>query len=146
MPDLPLLVYGPRSLDYDFGPAHPLTPRRFGPGIELLRAVGAEPGLAPEPASDEELLLCHTRSYLDVVRRFSESDLGWMEPDAGLGVGELSVAPRSIGPVQAALAGLELRAARDAATAAEAAPTVAAVRAIAAGVRSVASLETRIAG
>ena len=73
------------------------------------------------------------------------------DPDAavllvGLGVGELSVAPRSIGPVQAALAGLELRAARDAATAAEAAPTVAAVRAIAAGVRSVAALETRIAG
>jgi len=70
MPDLPLLVYGPRSLDYDFGPSHPLTPRRFGPGIELLRAVGAEPGLAPGPASDEELLLCHTRGYLEVVRRF----------------------------------------------------------------------------
>ena len=45
-----LLVFGPRSTDYDFGPGHPLTPRRFGPGIDLLRAVGAEPGLAPEPA------------------------------------------------------------------------------------------------
>ena len=42
-----LLVFGPRSTDYDFGPGHPLTPRRFGPGIDLLRAVGAEPGLAP---------------------------------------------------------------------------------------------------
>ena len=29
----PLLVYGPRSTTYDFGPEHPLTPRRFGPGI-----------------------------------------------------------------------------------------------------------------
>ena len=46
-----LLVFGPRSVDYDFGPGHPLTPRRFGPGIDLLRAVGAEPGLAPEPAA-----------------------------------------------------------------------------------------------
>ena len=64
----------------------------------------------------------------------------------GLGVGELSVAPRAIASVQAALSGLELGAARDAATAAEAAPTVAAVRAIAAGVRSVAPMETRIAG
>ena len=42
----PLLVFGPRSLTYDFGPGHPLTPRRFGPGIDLLRAVGALPGLA----------------------------------------------------------------------------------------------------
>ena len=73
------------------------------------------------------------------------------DPDAavlfvGLGVGELSVAPRAIAAVQAALSGLELRAARDAATAAEAAPTVAAVRAIAAGVRNVVTMETRIAG
>ena len=37
----PLLVFGPRSLAYDFGPSHPLTPRRFGPGIDLLRHVGA---------------------------------------------------------------------------------------------------------
>ena len=54
-----LLVYGPRSRTYDFGPGHPLTPRRFGPGIDLLRAVGAEPGLAPEPATDDELAWCH---------------------------------------------------------------------------------------
>ena len=48
-------MFGPRSTDYDFGPGHPLTPRRFGPGIDLLRAIGAEPGLAPEPATDDEL-------------------------------------------------------------------------------------------
>ena len=53
--DGPLRVYGPRSATYDFGPGHPLTPRRFEPGIDLLRAVGAEPGLAPEPATDDEL-------------------------------------------------------------------------------------------
>ena len=87
MADLPLLVFGPRSLDYDFGPAHPLTPRRFGPGIELLRAVGAEPGLAPEPATDDALRLAHSAGYLEVVRRFSEVDHGWMEPEAGIGVG-----------------------------------------------------------
>jgi acetoin utilization protein AcuC len=80
-----LLVYGPRSASYDFGPAHPLTPRRFGPGIDLLRAVGAEPGLAPEPAPDEELLWCHTRRYLEVVKRFSAQPFGG--PDAGIGEG-----------------------------------------------------------
>lgn len=80
-----LLVYGPRSATYDFGPSHPLTPRRFGPGIDLLRAVGAEPGLAPEPASDAELAWCHTRSYIDVVRRFSAQPFG--APAAGIGEG-----------------------------------------------------------
>ncbi|HEX5827335.1 MAG TPA: acetoin utilization protein AcuC, partial [Candidatus Limnocylindrales bacterium] len=69
--DGPLLVFGPRHLAYDFGPHHPLTPRRFGPGIDLLRAVGAEPGLAPEPATDEELLRIHLPAYLDQVKRFS---------------------------------------------------------------------------
>ena len=68
--DGPLLVFGPRSTTYDFGPAHPLTPRRFGPGIDLLRAVGAEPGLAPEPATDEELLAVHRPEYIAAVRRF----------------------------------------------------------------------------
>ena len=68
----PLLVFGPRSTTYDFGPGHPLTPRRFGPGIDLLRAVGAEPGLAPEPASDEELGVVHTAEYIAAVRGFGE--------------------------------------------------------------------------
>jgi acetoin utilization protein AcuC len=65
----PLLVFGPRSLSYDFGPAHPLTPRRFGPGIELLAAVGAVPGLAPEPATDAALARLHLREYIATVRR-----------------------------------------------------------------------------
>src|SRR3954449_11112069 len=80
-----LLVYGPRSTSYDFGPAHPLTPRRFGPGIDLLRAVGAEPGLAPEPAADADLLRCHTAAYLAAVRRLSADPFGPAE--AGIGIG-----------------------------------------------------------
>jgi acetoin utilization protein AcuC len=87
--DVPLLVFGPRSLTYDFGPSHPLTPRRFGPGIDLLRALGAEPAIAPEPATDEELLLCHSPRYLAAVRRFSEMDLDpWAEAEAGIGPGD----------------------------------------------------------
>jgi acetoin utilization protein AcuC len=81
-----LLVYGPRSGTYDFGPGHPLTPRRFGPAIDLLRSVGAEPGLAPEPATDRVLRLCHAKGYLDVVKRFSASPLGG-DGEAGIGEG-----------------------------------------------------------
>src|SRR5437899_991026 len=82
----PLLVFGPRSVDYDFGPFHPLTPRRFAPGIDLLRTVGAEPGLAPEPASDEELRLVHTVAYLRAVRRLSADPSG--PPEAGIAPGD----------------------------------------------------------
>jgi acetoin utilization protein AcuC len=82
----PLLVFGPRSATYDFGPSHPLTPRRFGPGIDLLRAMGAEPGLAPEPATDEELLAVHTRRYIHAVRRLSGDPSAY--PEAGIGPGD----------------------------------------------------------
>ncbi|MGH2468196.1 MAG: acetoin utilization protein AcuC, partial [Candidatus Limnocylindrales bacterium] len=68
-PIQPLVVFGPRSLDYDFGPLHPLTPRRFGPGSGLLRALGAEAFIAPEPASDAELERLHDPAYIEAVRR-----------------------------------------------------------------------------
>jgi acetoin utilization protein AcuC len=82
-PSGPLLVFGPRSTTYDFGPGHPLTPLRFGPGIDLLRHVGAVPGLAPEPASDEDLRRVHLPEYIATVRRISA------DPDGlgGAGIG-----------------------------------------------------------
>jgi acetoin utilization protein AcuC len=80
-----LLVYGPRSASYDFGPGHPLTPRRFGPALDLLRAIGATPGLAPEPVVDEELLACHSAGFVRVVRGFSADPFGL--PTAGIADG-----------------------------------------------------------
>lgn len=102
-----LLVFGPRSTDYDFGPGHPLTPRRFGPGIDLLRSVGAEPGLAPEPASDADLLLCHDREYIEVVRLFSVDPFGFAE--AGIGLGDNPAFP-GMHDAGAAVAGGSMRA------------------------------------
>jgi acetoin utilization protein AcuC len=86
----PILVFGPWSSRYDLGPAHPLTPRRFGPGIDLLTAV-SEPGgpprlLAPEPASDEALGAIHEASYIRTVRRFSDAPFGF--PAMGIGPGD----------------------------------------------------------
>ena len=110
-----LLVYGPRSTSYDFGPGHPLTPRRFGPGIDLLRAVGAQPGLAPEPATDDELRWCHDARYLEVVKRFSEQPFGGGAagigeggddpPFAGMHEAAASVAGGSIRAMEAILGG-----------------------------------------
>jgi acetoin utilization protein AcuC len=81
--DLPLLVYGPRSTTYDFGPAHPLTPRRFGPGISLLETLGAVPGLAPEPATDDELAWVHEEPYINMVRKYSRQPV----EARGMGIG-----------------------------------------------------------
>jgi acetoin utilization protein AcuC len=77
-----LLVYGPPSISYDFGPSHPLTPRRFGPSIDLLATVGAEPGMAPEPLPDVELETCHSAEFVRVVRGFSADPFGL--PNAGI--------------------------------------------------------------
>ena len=82
----PLLVFGPRSTTYDFGPSHPLTPRRFGPGISLLESLGAEPGLAPEPETDHALAWVHDAAYIDVVKAFSREPAG--PPRAGIGPGD----------------------------------------------------------
>ena len=107
MDSTPLLVYGPRSTSYDFGPDHPLTPRRFGPGIELLEAVGAVPNLAPEPASDEELGWIHDRGYLETVKAFSRQPFaGWA---AGIGPGD-TPAFGGMHEASAAVAGGSLRA------------------------------------
>jgi acetoin utilization protein AcuC len=103
----PLLVFGPRSTTYDFGPGHPLTPLRFRPGIDLLRHVGAAPGLAPEPASDPDLERVHLPEYVAAVRRLSA------DPDGrgAMGIGH-SDNPAFAGmhEASAAVAGGSLRA------------------------------------
>ncbi len=103
----PLLVFGPRSESYDFGPSHPLTPRRFGTGISLLEALGAAPGLAPEPATDDELAWVHAPSYIETVKRLSNDPFG--ESGAGLGPGD-TPAFAGMHEASAAVAGGSLRA------------------------------------
>jgi acetoin utilization protein AcuC len=105
--DLPLLVYGPRSTTYDFGPAHPLTPRRFGTGISLLETLGAVPNLAPEPATDEELEWIHEARYLEAVKAFSSQPFA--EHRAGIGPGD-TPAFAGMHEASAAVAGGSLRA------------------------------------
>ena len=106
LPD-PLLVFGPRSTTYDFGPTHPLTPRRFGPGISLLETLGAVAGLALELASDEELAWIHDEAYIDTVKGFSMFPDG--SPRAGIGPGD-TPAFAGMHEASAAVAGGSLRA------------------------------------
>jgi acetoin utilization protein AcuC len=83
----PLVVYGDINLAYDFGPEHPLTPRRFPPSIDLMRTVGATSFLEPRQATDAELTRLHTPQYVETVRRFSFDP--WDQPPAaGIGPGD----------------------------------------------------------
>ena len=113
----PLVIYGPWSLRYDFGPSHPLTPRRFGPGISLLEASGATRFEEPEPAADDDLRLVHTSAYIETVKD-AGSDTGsdriidWVSArQAGLGPGDNPVFP-AMHEAAAAVAGGSLAAIR----------------------------------
>lgn len=105
--------------EYDFGPGHPLTPKRFGPGIDLLRAVGAERLMAPEEASDEAIARLHAARYIEQIRSFS--DHPWQPAAMGVGTPDVPafhgmheasalVAGGSIGAVERILAGEALHA------------------------------------
>lgn len=82
----PLLVYGERILDYDFGPHHPLTPRRFGPSIDLLRTCGASRIAEPPQADLEEVERLHTAEYVSIVQSIGADP--WHPPAAGIGAGD----------------------------------------------------------
>lgn len=85
-PDEPVVVWSEGIRAYDFGPSHPLTPRRFGPGIDLLRAVGAERFVEPSEAADDAIERLHDRRYVRRVRSFSDDP--WQPPAMGIGPGD----------------------------------------------------------
>lgn len=71
-------LYHPRMSQHVLRPDHPFRPVRLQYTYELLEAYGAFqlPGsrlLEPPTASDEELLLVHTRDYIERVRAYSAS-------------------------------------------------------------------------
>lgn len=110
----PILIWSEALRDYDFGPGHPLTPRRFGPGIDILRALGAERLVAPEEASDEAIARLHAPRYIEQIRSFS--DHPWQPAAMGVGTSDVPafhgmheasalLAGGSIGAVRRILAG-----------------------------------------
>ncbi|MCY7419750.1 MAG: acetoin utilization protein AcuC [Chloroflexi bacterium] len=80
------MVWSEAIRAYDFGHQHPLTPRRFGPGIDLLRAVGASRFMEPRAATDDELARLHDRRYIRQVRSFSDDP--WQPAAMGIGPGD----------------------------------------------------------
>lgn len=83
----PILMWGEGLRDYDFGPGHPLTPKRFGPGVDLVRALGADRVVEPEPAADAAIARLHAEHYIEQVRSFS--DHPWQPAAMGVGTGDV---------------------------------------------------------
>lgn len=78
------LVWDAGLAGYRFRPGHPLDPRRLELTVDLIHQLGlveggpagpasgsASPVLPPRRATEEELLLAHSREYVDAVRRLS---------------------------------------------------------------------------
>lgn len=82
----PAVVFSDAVLEYDFGPEHPLTPRRFGPSIELMQSLGAERFVDPPLATDEQLGRLHSADYIGVVKAMGKDP--WHPPQAGIGPGD----------------------------------------------------------
>jgi len=116
----PLVVYGPPSLQYDFGAQHPLTPRRFGAGIDLLRAIGAVRFASPPEATVDQLRRVHDPSYISTVQLLSEypdagsmvgfSSMGDDPPFYGMHAAAAAVAGGSLAAMEQILAGQVLHA------------------------------------
>lgn len=112
-----VVVFDPRTLEYNFGPDHPLAPVRVELAMELARSLGALEGARVisevDPASDEELARVHHEGLIDAVRTAS---LDPQRLDLRFGIGT-SDTPAFAGMHEAAarVAGATLAAARAAA-------------------------------
>jgi acetoin utilization protein AcuC len=109
-----LVIWSDDLLDYDLGD-HPLDPVRVELTIALARALGVldRPGVsvvAPEPATEAELLRVHNPEYLDAVRA-APREGAHPFADWGLGTGDNPIFDR-MHEASALVAGATLRAAR----------------------------------
>lgn len=86
-------IYTDRYADYDYGPAHPLRIVRLKLTYELIKAYGllALPStrfVETRGATEEELLLFHSRDYADVLKRASQGSSAGEAFMYGLGPGD----------------------------------------------------------
>jgi acetoin utilization deacetylase AcuC-like enzyme len=102
-----LFVHDPHLGQYNFGPEHPLRPRRHLLLLDLLETSGIlqpdGPGiLLQQQASREDLLLVHSPAYIAAVERLSADDGGLdslvgeyeVDPEPyGLGIGDNPIFP-----------------------------------------------------
>lgn len=76
-------LYNDDYLGYQFGPGHPFQPIREKMTMELLRELGvfdeSAEIISPPMATREDLLLAHSRSYIDFIEHMSEKGYGLLD-------------------------------------------------------------------
>ncbi len=78
------LIYSDAFLSYDFGPCHPLKPIRLKLAVELaksMRVLRSSDVFTVEPtkANVENILLFHTREYVNLIERSSMTGRGLLD-------------------------------------------------------------------
>jgi acetoin utilization deacetylase AcuC-like enzyme len=89
-PSRTALLIDPVYKQHDTGPGHPERPERYDALTQAFGRAGLTKSLlhvAPRPATEDEIALCHTRPYIQTVKR-----------DVAAGARELSTGDTTIGP------------------------------------------------
>ncbi len=87
------VVYSPEYKKHVTGFGHPESPKRVEAVMTALQAAGLENQLLkiePRPATEDELLACHTREYLQIVKR----DMAALR--STLSTGDTNISERSL--------------------------------------------------
>lgn len=91
------VVFSEKYLLYDFGVDHPLRPKRSQPFLKKLRESGLpHEVLEPKAATDEDILLVHTKEYLNRLKRLASQN-GSLAVDTPVTPGILEAAYYSVG-------------------------------------------------
>jgi len=76
-------LYHHDYLDYNFGPNHPLKPKRYKETFELLQRLGIFNGKVkhyePSHASEEDLMLVHSQEYIQNVKKKCQEGTGYLD-------------------------------------------------------------------
>jgi acetoin utilization protein AcuC len=83
MSNLSAFIYSDEYLKYQFGSDHPFNPIREKYTLELLKRLEIFNGKAkiyyPKPASEEDLLLIHSKRYIEFVKTKSKEGIGYLD-------------------------------------------------------------------
>jgi acetoin utilization protein AcuC len=86
-------IYSEDFAKFDYGPGHPLKPFRLKLTYELIKAYGLfslpDVGLLDAgPAEGDDLLLYHTRNYIEILRAANSGVAMHVQESYGLGAGD----------------------------------------------------------
>jgi acetoin utilization protein AcuC len=76
------IIYSDKYLKYHFGPGHPFSSKRRREFVDLLNKKKLDFEIIKPPrASDKDILLVHTRDYLNRLKSMVDSGGGYLSPD-----------------------------------------------------------------